>query len=140
LIRKRGIQLREVLDAYQLGEIAKEAKEWDPMLAHYPQFEEVLKSLMKMFGECSSCLEGGGPPSCAIRDCCKENGFSTCAECSKMPCDKLQPQVQGYKGHVAMLHKIKEIGKDRWAEEMEEKVKEGFSYLEVMAKSEGWNS
>jgi len=136
MIRKRGIQLLEVLDAYHFREIAKEAKEWDPKLAHYPQFEDVLQSLMKMFGECPSCLEGGGPPVCAIRECCKENGFSTCAECDKMPCDKLQPQVQGYRGHLDMLRRIKEIGKDKWAKEMERKVKEGFSYIEVIAKSE----
>jgi len=107
-----------------------------PKLAHYPQFEDVLQSLMKMFGECPSCLEGGGPPVCVIRNCCKENGFSTCAECDKMPCDKLQPQVQGYRGHLAMLHRIKEIGKDKWAKEMKRKVKEGFSYIEVMARIE----
>ncbi|UCH32243.1 MAG: DUF3795 domain-containing protein [Candidatus Bathyarchaeota archaeon] len=136
MIRKRGTQLLEVLDAYQLGEIAKEAKEWDPNLAHYPQFEDVLQSLMKMFGECPSCLEGGGPPVCVIRGCCKESGFSTCAECDKMPCDKVQPQVQGYRGHLAMLHRIQEIGKDKWAKEMERKVRKGFSYIKVMAKSE----
>ncbi|UCH31649.1 MAG: hypothetical protein JSV05_09210 [Candidatus Bathyarchaeota archaeon] len=49
MIRERGTQLLEVLDAYQLGEIAKEAKEWDPKLAYYSQFEDVLQSLMKMF-------------------------------------------------------------------------------------------
>ncbi len=51
LIKKRAIQLLEVLNAYQFQEIAKEAKEWDPKLAFYPQFEDVLQSLMKMFGE-----------------------------------------------------------------------------------------
>ncbi|UCH31648.1 MAG: DUF3795 domain-containing protein [Candidatus Bathyarchaeota archaeon] len=86
--------------------------------------------------KCPSCLECGGPPVCVIRDCCKENGFSTCAECDKMPCDKLQPQLQGYRGHLAMLHRIKELGKDKWAKEMERKVKEGFSYIEVMTKNE----
>ena len=135
MIRNRAMQLLEVLGAYQFREIAKEAKEWDPKLAFYPQFEDVLESLMKMFGECPSCQSGGGPPVCVIRDCCKENGFSTCAECDKMPCDKLQPQVRGYRGHLAMLHRIKEIGKDKWAKEMERKVKEGFSYIEVMAKT-----
>jgi len=134
-IKKRGKQLLEVLSAYQFREIAKEAKEWDPKLGHYPQFEEVLQSLMKMFGECPGCLAGGGPPVCAIRDCCKESGFSTCAECNKMPCDKLEPQIQGYTGHVDMLRRIREIGTDKWAEEMKRKVKEGFSYIEVMAKS-----
>ncbi|MCK4477724.1 DUF3795 domain-containing protein [Candidatus Bathyarchaeota archaeon] len=132
MIRKRALQLLEVLNAYQFREIAKEAKEWDPKLAFYSQFEEVLQSLMKMFGECPSCLAGGGPPVCVIRDCCREKGFSTCAECKKMPCDKLKPQVQAYGGHLDRLRRIKEIGKEKWAEEMEKKVKEGFLYIEVM--------
>jgi len=136
MIKNRALQLLEVLNAYQFREIAKEAKEWDPNLEYYPQFEGVLQSLMKMFGECPGCLAGGGPPVCVIRDCCKESGFSTCAECDKMPCDKLEPQIQGYRGHLAMLRRIREIGTKKWTEEMERKVKEGFSYIEVMAKSE----
>jgi len=135
MVKKRAEQLLEVLNAYQFREIAKEAKEWDPNLGHYSQFEEVLQSLMKMFGECPGCLTGGGPPVCLIRDCCKQNGFSTCAECNKMPCDKLEPQIQGYTGHLDMLRRIREIGTDKWAKEMESKVKEGFSYIEVMTKS-----
>ncbi len=135
MIKKRGMQLLEVLNAYQFSEIAKEAEEWDPKLAHYPEFEDVLRSLMKMFGECLGCREGGGPPVCLIRDCCKEKGFSTCAECDKMPCDKIEPQIQGYRGHLEMLRRIREIGIDKWAEKMERKVQEGFSYIEVMVKS-----
>lgn len=135
MIKNRAMQLIEVLNAYQFREIAKEAKEWDPKLAFYPQFEDVLQSLMNMFGECSGCLAGGGPPACAIRDCCKENGFSTCAECNKMPCDKLEPQIQGYTGHIDMLRRIREIGTNRWAKEMQRKVEEGFCYTEVMTKS-----
>jgi len=135
MIKNRAKQLLEVLDAYQFREIAKEAKEWAPSLAHYTEFEDVLQSLMKMFGECLGCLAGGGPPVCVIRDCCKENGFSTCAECDKMPCSKLEPQIQGYQGHLGMLRRIREIGMDKWAQEIERKVKEGFSYIEVMAKS-----
>ncbi len=42
MIKKRGMQLLEVLNAYQFPEIAEEAKEWDPKLAHYPEFEDVL--------------------------------------------------------------------------------------------------
>lgn len=135
MIKNRAMQLLEVLDAFQLREIAKEAKEWAPKLAHYPEFEEVLQSVMKMFGECPGCQAGGGPPVCVIRDCCKENGFSTCAGCDKMPCNKLEPQIQGYQGHLDMLRRIREIGIDKWAKEMERKVKEGFSYIEVMVRS-----
>lgn len=135
MIKNRAMQLLEVLDAFQLREIAKEAKEWAPKLAHYTEFEEVLQSVMKMFGECPGCQAGGGPPVCVIRDCCKENGFSTCGECDKMPCNKLEPQIQGYQGHLDMLRRIREIGIDKWAKEMERKVKEGFSYIEVMVRS-----
>lgn len=38
-----------------------------------------------------------------------------------------------------MLHRIREIGKDKWVKEMERKVKEGFSYIKVMVKSEDQN-
>jgi hypothetical protein len=55
MIKKRGIQLLAVSDAYQLREIAEEAKEWNPNAR----------------AQCPSCSEGGGPPVCAIRDCCK---------------------------------------------------------------------
>ena len=51
-----------------------------------------------------------------------------------MPCDKLEPQIQGYRGHLDMLRRIREIGKDKWVKEMERKVKDGFSYIEVMTK------
>lgn len=136
MIRNRAMQLLEVLSAYQLRDIAKEAKEWAPELAYYQQFEEVLQALMKMFGECPGCLAGGGPPVCVIRDCCKKNGFSTCAECDNMPCDKLEPQIQCYRGHLDMLRRIKEIGESKWAKEMAQKVRKGFSYVEVMTGSE----
>lgn len=52
-----------------------------------------------------------------------------------MPCDKLGPQIQAYRGHLDMLRRIGEIGKDKWAKEMKRKVKDGFSYIEVMTKS-----
>jgi len=131
-IRERALRLLEVLNAYQFREIAEEAKEWDPKLAFYPQFEDVLQSLMKKFGECPGCPSGGGPPVCEIRNCCKEEGFPTCADCDKLPCGKLEPQIEAYKGHLDMLRRIREVGKDRWAKEMEERVKEGFSYIEVL--------
>jgi len=135
IIKKRAMQLLEVLNAYQFQGIAEEAKKWSPKLAYYQEFEDVLTSLMEMFGECPGCLKGGGPPVCEIRNCCKQKGFSTCAECDLMPCKKIEPQIQSYQGHLDQLLKIKETSIDKWTEEMERKVKEGFSYIEVLTKS-----
>ena len=135
IIKKHAVQLLEVLNAYQFQEIAEEVKEWFPELANYQEFENVLSSLINVFGNCSGCLAGGGPPVCEIRDCCKQKGFSTCVECEQMPCKKIEPQIQSYQGHLDQLLKIKETGIDKWTEEMERKVKEGFSYIEVLTKS-----
>ncbi len=131
-IKKRAMQLLDVLNAYRFREIAEEAKEHLPALSSYPQFEDVLGTLMETFGECPGCPEGGGPPVCEIRDCCKKGAFSTCAECDKMPCEKLEPQVRAYRGHLDTLRRIRKIGKDEWAKEMEDRIKEGFSYAEVL--------
>ena len=134
LIRNRVAQLLDVLNAYQFREIAKETARFAPEFQYYPQFEKVCEGLARMFGECSGCIERGGPPVCEIRDCCKERGFRTCAECDKMPCEKLQPQINGYESHLETLHTIKNLGMDKWIEQMKKKVKEGFSYIEVMQR------
>ena len=134
LIKNRVAQLLEILHAYQFRDIAKEIAKFAPEFQHYPQFEEVCKGLAKMFGECLGCIEGGGPPVCEIRNCCKESGFRTCAECNEMPCEKLEPQIKGYKGHLETLQTIKNLGIEKWTEQMKKKVKEGFSYVEVMQR------
>jgi len=51
-------------------------------------------------GKCAGCLENGGPPNCGIRECCREKGYRTCAECD---------MLDGCKLLNAFVHKIARI-------------------------------
>ena len=44
---------------------------------------------MPLVGKCAGCLEGGGPPNCKIRECCRAEGYRTCAECDTLDDCKL---------------------------------------------------
>jgi len=52
--------LREVVAAYGFDEIMSELAEWEPSFKHYNEFNQVMNGLVKMFGDCPSCLQGGG--------------------------------------------------------------------------------
>ena len=81
--------------------------------------------MAKLFGECPGCIAGGGDPNCAIRECCKPKAYTTCAECSEMEtCEKLKRLVES----LEVLRKIKTMGINKWAEEMQKKVDAGYCY------------
>ena len=127
-IRQAIENLRNVIKAYGLDKIASELAEWDPAFHHYTEFENVMDSFAKMFGECPACINGGGDPTCAVRICAKQKGYVTCAECVDMEkCEK----VQRY-GLTIMegLKKIKAMGVAMWANEMQKKVNAGYCYLD----------
>jgi len=63
--------------------------------------------------------------------CAKQRGYRTCAECSEAEtCENLAPLRKDYKGLALALQSIRENGIGRYAEEMQKKVDEGYSYLE----------
>lgn len=39
---------------------------------------------LPLMGTCASCRAGGGSPECAIRKCCQEKNYRTCAECDTL--------------------------------------------------------
>lgn len=119
--------LRSVITAYGFDKVMPELAKWEPSFQHYPEFESVMNGLTKLFGECPGCIGGGGDPDCAVRQCAKQKGYATCAECDAMKtCEK----VQKY-GPKALegLRKIKTVGVDKWVEEMQKKVDSGYCYL-----------
>jgi len=120
--------LRKVIGAYGFDKIAPELAKWEPTLQYYTEFEKVMDGLVKLFGECPGCIGGGGDPACAVRECCKQKAYTTCAECSEIEsCEK----VQKY-GPRALegLKKIKAMGVDKGIEEMQKKVNAGYCYLD----------
>jgi len=125
--------LRKVIGAYGFDKIAPELAKWEPSFQHYKEFEDVMDGWVKLFGECPGCTKGGGDPNCAVRSCCKEKAFATCAECSGMDtCEKVkQYGPRALEG----LHKIKALGVDKWAEDIQKRVNAGYSYLDDKTQS-----
>jgi len=130
-IRQAVENLRKIIKAYGFDKYVSELAKWDPAFQHYDKFEKVLDGFSKMFGECTDCLHGGGDPNCKIRECCKQRGYRTCAECNEMEkCEHLKRYPQA----LASLREIRAIGMDKWAEKMQGKVDQGYSYLDERLK------
>lgn len=120
--------LRGIIAAYGFDKLMPELSKWEPSFKHYDQFNQVMHGLVKLFGSCPSCLEGGGDPNCKVRSCAKQKGYRTCAECSEAEtCENLAPYRKGY-GLTPALESIKQKGIEGYAEEMQRKVDEGYSY------------
>ena len=129
-IGQSGKELRKVLDAYQFNEIATQV----PGLEDYETFYKVLNTIVTIFGQCPGCPKGGGPPQCDIRNCCKENGYKTCAECSSVPCEKLKLLLDSYPQLGEDLQEIKKSGLEKWSQEQQEKVDKGLRYSDSLSK------
>jgi hypothetical protein len=127
-IKQAAENLRKIISVYGFDKLTAELAKHEPAFHHYTEFENVLDGFVKMFGECPGCLTGGGPPDCAIRECCKPKAYSTCVECVETEtCEKLQeygPQA------IERLQKIKAMGVDKWTEEIQRKVEAGYCYLD----------
>lgn len=120
--------LRDIIAVYGFDKLMPELSKWEPSFKHYNEFEQVMDGLAKMFGGCPGCLQGGGDPNCKVRSCAKEKGYRTCAECGEAEtCEKLAPYREGY-GLVPALESIKQKGIEGYAEEMQRKVDDGYSY------------
>ena len=129
-IKTAAKNLRDIIAAYGFDKLMPELAKWEPSFAHYEEFNQVMDGLVKLFGDCPGCLQGGGDPNCKVRSCVKEKGYRTCAECSENEtCEPLAPYRKGY--WLTPAHQsIKQNGIERYAEEMQKKVDEGYSYLE----------
>ena len=123
--------LREIIAAYGFDKIMPQLAKWEPSLKHYNEFNQVMNGLVKMFGDCPGCLQGGGDPDCKVRSCAKQMDYRTCAECREAEtCENLAPYCEGYKGLTPALQSIRQDGVGEYAEEMQKKVDEGYNYLE----------
>ena len=125
-IKQAVENLRGLLGAYGFDKAMPELSKWEPSFQHYAEFEKVNDALVKLFGSCPNCVGDGGDPSCAVRQCCKQKGYATCAECDEMgTCSRLQHPLAKKE-----LGKIKAMGLDKWVGEMQKKVTAGYCYLD----------
>jgi len=121
--------LRDIIGVYGFDKMMLELARWEPSFQHYDEFNQVMDGLVKMFGDCPGCLEGGGDPNCKVRSCAKQKGYRTCAECDEVEtCENLAPYREGYKGLITALQSIRQNGIGKYVEEMQKKVDEGYSY------------
>lgn len=129
-IKQAVANLRKVIEAYGFDKVMPELAKWEPAFQHYPEFERVIGGLVSLFGECPSCNAGGGDPTCAVRECCRQKAHVTCAECDEMEmCEKVK-----HYGPRALegLRRIKDVGIDNWTAEIQKKVNAGYCYLDDM--------
>jgi hypothetical protein len=124
-IRRAVENLRSTITAYGFDKIMPELSQWEPSLKHYNEFEQVMNGLVKLFGDCPGCLQGGGDPNCKARSCAKQKDYRTCTECGEAEnCESLTPYRKYYE---AALKSIKQGGIRKYAEEMQKKVDKGYS-------------
>jgi len=104
---------------------------------------------MSQADKCPGCLAGGGNPNCLIRSCSEKQGFLTCAECLKMPCNLseqdseseslgapffLEMITQRYANwNIENLERIRKAGYRQFVDEMQEKVKNGFLTSDIIS-------
>lgn len=96
--------------------------------------------------KCPGCWVGGGSRSCPVRACSQQQVFLTCAECDRMPCNRLEegPSLEAaallelvtkrYSNwNIVNLERIREVGYRRFVDEMQEKVRNGFLTSDVIS-------
>ncbi len=80
-------------------------------------------------GSCPGCRENVKASWCKIRQCCQENDFASCADCTSVKpedCRKYTNFISKAIGLIlnsdraACIHRIEEIGYDQFAIEMTE--------------------
>ncbi len=130
-IKQAAENLRKTIYAYGFNKFAPELAKYEPAFQHYAEFEKVLDGFVKLFGECQGCVDGGGDPSCVVRQCCRQKSYVTCVECTEMDtCEKLLHLV----GTLENLKRIKVAGVDNWVKEMQKRVNAGYCQLDEMIK------
>ena len=120
-VSRKAEQLRDELKREKFRRIAT-AFGW---VGDWTQFNRWLYWLTRF--KCEGCQAGGGWPWCPIRKCSQKKGFTSCAECEEMPCEKLEWITRRYKKwNLKNLRRIREVGVDKWLREQAKEVKAGF--------------
>jgi len=107
--------LRKELRQAKFSRIAQSMSE-SPFFAvykDYPQCYEVLGAMVKF--RCKrGCRDGGGPPSCKMRTCCRKKGIDGCWQCEDFEtCGKLDFLKQSHGDtHLKNLRMLRKSGTD----------------------------
>jgi hypothetical protein len=106
--------------SFRVASLEKDASHLDNLPARYERLKPARIEDMEL---CLGCRHDTEPGPCHMRECAKGRGYSTCAECPEMPCEKLMAFCgDGAPHHGAVvenLKRIREIGGEAWALEQE---------------------
>lgn len=79
-------------------------------------------------GKCPGCAANSAATWCSVRTCCGENGWQSCADCTRMPLEKCG-KFNNFIGKVfgvifrsdrsGCIRRIREVGAAAFAEEMQ---------------------
>ena len=81
----------------------------------YPECYEVLGAMVKL--RCrNACRDGGGNPSCAIRECCQKKEIEGCWQCDEFECCRKMDFLKMNHGdaHLKNLRILKKKGKNEF--------------------------
>lgn len=113
LARDLRKKMREVKYKQVFGAMTK----WWQDLKEYDECYKVLGAMVKL--RCARvCREGGGPPTCKVRNCCQKKGIEGCWECDEFEtCDKLEflQPIHG-DAHIRNMKKISKQGMRKFLE------------------------
>lgn len=103
--------LRHKLREARFERVAKGLSNVFKDLGNYEQCYQVLGTMVRL--RCRrACRQGGGPPSCKMRNCCQRKGIQGCWECEEFEtCQKLDSlrAVHG-EAHLKNLRSIRKRG------------------------------
>ena len=107
--------LRKKLRQAKFDRIARGLSKYFKDFKNYDQCYKVLGAMVRL--RCKrTCHNGGGPPSCKIRNCCRKKRIKGCWECEEFEtCKKLDFLKPIHTdAHIKNLRKIKKQGMDEF--------------------------
>jgi hypothetical protein len=105
--------------------------QWGRGLEGFEAFWSFLEGICDPDGACPGCKEGGGPPSCAIRNCARARGLEVCVRCEAYPCGRIEELARGYPTLLADGERMRELGIAAWVAEQERRAQSGFAYVDI---------
>jgi hypothetical protein len=108
--------LADELDRRDFDRYAALKTQKDESFSDYERFRAYLSAVAGL--RCPGpCAEGGGKPTCPIRDCAKTKGYAGCWECNTFETCALLEPFCAYHGDTPKnnLKLIRELGVEKWA-------------------------
>lgn len=127
-IPRMAKELKRFVEAYRYGE-------WISYVTQDFAFEGFMNGLNWFANSgCRGCLQGGGVPTCGVRNCCREKNLDNCYSCEDfLKCAKLAYQRETY-GIDENYKKIKRFGYENWVKDQEKKHKAEFDNIWFLEK------